>query len=124
MAQYRFCPARRYVVLICSRVVSDQQAAGAAEWLEVIRLRSMAVIGTVLASFGLILDIVGAFLLYKYGLPARVNRGGVQPFILEQVDELEAQKALQFERNGRWGLALLIAGFGFQLVGNLWLGPQ
>lgn len=78
----------------------------------------MAVIGTAIASVGLVLDIFGAVLLYKYGLPAPVNRGGVGYFLLEQVDELEAEKARKFERYSRAGLALLVAGFVLQLVSN------
>jgi hypothetical protein len=83
------------------------------------RIRSAAVIGTVISSVGLVFDIVGALLLWKYGLPAPINRGGVQHLILEQIDEVEAETTRKFDRNSRWGLGLLILGFALQFAGNI-----
>lgn len=79
----------------------------------------MTEFGTTLSSGGLVLDIAGALALWKYGLPAPVNRGGVQHLILEQIDEVEAATARRFERRSRWGLVLLGLGFVLQFAGNL-----
>jgi hypothetical protein len=50
-----------------------------------------------IASVGLALDILGAVLLWKYGLPEHINRNGHQYWILEQVDEAEAEKAKRYD---------------------------
>jgi hypothetical protein len=71
-------------------------------------------------SLGLIFDIAGVIIIWLYGLPPQVDRAGAQHLITEQVDEQEREKAARYDRYSRYGLALLIAGFVFQLVSN-WL---
>ena len=75
---------------------------------------------TCLSVIGLILDIARAFLLWRYGLPPSVSRGGVVHIIAEQSDEREARHARGYDRLSDVGIALLIAGFASQLVGALW----
>lgn len=71
-------------------------------------------------SIGLVLDIIGALLLFKFGLPAEISRSGsvgwteIEPERTRMVDE-----ARHYDRMGHLGLGLLIAGFLVQLVGNL-----
>jgi hypothetical protein len=69
-------------------------------------------------SAGLILDIVGAVLVWRYGLPEAISRTGASPLILEETDEGEIAKAMRYDRIAQLGIGLLIAGFGLQLVSN------
>ena len=69
-------------------------------------------------SAGLILDIVGAVLVWRYGLPDAISRTGAIHLILEQTDEVEMAKAKRHDTIARCGIGLLIAGFGLQLVSN------
>jgi hypothetical protein len=71
-----------------------------------------------LNSIGLVFDIIGAVLLWYYGLPANISRGGVQGLALEQPDASEAAKADRYDYIGKGGLILLIIGFVFQLISN------
>ena len=71
-----------------------------------------------LNSFGLFLDIVGAILIFKYGLPEPISREGHISLITEQEDEQEKKKAKTYDQRARMGLIFLILGFGFQLVSN------
>lgn len=73
-----------------------------------------------LASLGLIVDIVGAVLLFLYGLPAKLDREGHDYIITEAINEDEKRKAAKFDRLGRAGLLLLVFGFLLQLIA-LWL---
>ncbi len=72
----------------------------------------------ILNSGGLILDICGVVLLFKYGLPADISRTGATYIITEQRDEAEVERARKYDRLGHLGLALLIGGFVFQLASN------
>jgi len=69
-------------------------------------------------SLGLLLDICGAILLWKYGLPEAISREGHCYLVLGQKDEAEAAKARTYDCWSRLGLALLILGFALQLVSN------
>jgi hypothetical protein len=73
----------------------------------------------IIGSLGLVLDIVGVVLLFKFGLPEEVRRSGLRFLATEEEDEDEKRKAQHYDRMGRFGLVLLIAGFVFQLIGNL-----
>lgn len=73
---------------------------------------------------GLLLDMGGAFLLWSYGLPPDVQRGGVGFLALEEIDPAEAEKAEKYERRGNLGFAFLFFGFLGQLAGTLLSGQQ
>ena len=77
-------------------------------------------LGTFVSSTGLMLDIIGAILIFLYGLPEALSRKGHQHIITEQEDHAEVLKAKKYDFRARIGLALLIAGFVLQLVG-IWL---
>lgn len=77
-----------------------------------------AISANLVSSFGLVLDIVGAVLIYLYGLPENISRTGVVSITLEQVDENEIIKAKKYDLKSRIGIILLILGFFLQLVGN------
>lgn len=67
---------------------------------------------------GLLLDIIGAILLFKFGLPASISREGHIHLITEQVDEEEKKKGKLYDKWGKIGLGLLVIGFIFQLISN------
>ena len=72
-----------------------------------------------LASSGLVFDIIGALLIFKYGIPPRIDPQGHQHLILEQIDEDEKAKAATYIKRSEVGIGLLILGFALQLAGNL-----
>lgn len=72
----------------------------------------------ILNSIGLGLDIIGAVLIFIYGLPAPVKRGGIESLDLIKIDEDEKRKALFYDRMSAVGLGLLITGFSLQLISN------
>lgn len=73
----------------------------------------------ILSSVGLTLDIVGAVVIFLFGLPAAINREGHSCLILEETDETMKQRARRYEWLGRAGLGLPIVGFVGQLLGTL-----
>jgi hypothetical protein len=81
-------------------------------------LGALVAFSKVLNSIGLFLDIWGAFLLFKFGLPEEIRRSGANALVLEQVDVAEAAKAKRYDRRGKFGLGLLLVGFVLQLLSN------
>jgi len=71
-----------------------------------------------LASIGLVLDIIGAIILFMYGLPSKAkSHGGA--LILEENPSDKKFRDAENKKIERWaniGLILIIAGFLFQLV--------
>ena len=73
---------------------------------------------TFINSVGLVLDITGAILLWRYGLPEALSREGHIHMVLEQTDASEIAKAKAYDRWAKVGLGSLVAGFIFQLISN------
>ena len=73
---------------------------------------------TSINSLGLILDIIGALLLIKFGIPPKIDREGHQHWILEQVDQSEIEKARLYDRWSNIAILLIVVGFVLQLVSN------
>lgn len=71
-----------------------------------------------LNSIGLALDIAGALLLWKFGLPESINRKGVSFLALESTDEKEIKKAKKYDKLGILAVLLLVLGFILQLISN------
>ena len=69
-------------------------------------------------SAGLALDIVGAYLLFRFGLPAEISRSGAIHVIAWERDAASIARARAYDRWGHTGLGLLMAGFAFQLLSN------
>ena len=65
---------------------------------------------------GLTLDIIGVIMLFKYGLPANLDKEGNTYIIIEQQDEREKEQWNRFNVLSRIALALVILGFIFQLL--------
>jgi hypothetical protein len=70
----------------------------------------------VLTAAGLALDLAGALLLWKYGLPDSLSRDGSINLICEQKDESEVAKARLYDRWATAALCLISVGFGLQLL--------
>jgi hypothetical protein len=69
-------------------------------------------------TIGLILDIAGVVLVWRFGLPPRVNRGGASYFMLEETDQDELKREARYDRLSRAGLGLVVVGFAIQLLSN------
>jgi hypothetical protein len=69
-------------------------------------------------SIGLVCDIMGAVLIWRYGLPAPISRSGAIHFILEQSDETEKAMAKRYDCIARCGIVSLVGGFVLQLISN------
>jgi hypothetical protein len=70
-------------------------------------------------SGGLILNIIGALLLWRFGLPEPISRTGEIYLITGQTNESEIRKGRKYDRYSHAGVILLIAGFFCQLVAGL-----
>lgn len=75
-------------------------------------------IGAGISIAGLVFDIVGVGLIFKFGLPPSVSRGGTAALLLEENDARESDKAALFDVLGSVGLFLLIIGFAAQAIGT------
>ena len=77
----------------------------------------------VINSLGLICDIFGALLIFKYGLPESISRTGAEPIQFVTTSEANKAKARRYNTCSRVGLILLAIGFVFQLASN-WIPQQ
>jgi hypothetical protein len=66
---------------------------------------------------GLVLNLVGVIILFRYGMPFHVPTGGAVHLITGQVDA--AEKALEsgYEIFGYIGMIAIVVGTGMQIVG-------
>lgn len=73
------------------------------------------------SAFGLILDIVGVLILFKYGLPSKVKEHGGGLLLEENSEEekLRISDNNKITRRAYLGLTLLLIGFFLQLIGTL-----
>ena len=71
-------------------------------------------------SAGLLLDILGVVLLYKYGLPEEISRKGTGPTWTYGSDEKQKKKAKHYDMMSLLALGLLVFGFALQILSN-WL---
>ena len=72
----------------------------------------------VVNSAGLLLDVVGVLLLFKFGLPEDVRRKGEGYLLLEETDEAEIAKGRRYDFWARVALGLVVLGFVLQLISN------
>lgn len=73
---------------------------------------------TTINTIGLIFDIAGAILLWRFGLPEEISRSGSTYLELEGVNKKEKEKAKLYDNFGGVGILLLIIGFIFQIISN------
>ena len=71
-----------------------------------------------LQSLGLLLDIVGVVLLFKYGLPEFSPSGGVDSLAIGPSAPEEICKEKKYRKMGKMGLVLIVSGFVLQLIPN------
>lgn len=64
---------------------------------------------------GLILGLVGAIMIFFFGLSPMISESGATHLITGQVDAGEIKRARKYRTASRVGLILLIVGFVFQL---------
>lgn len=67
-------------------------------------------------AIGLICDIIGVVMLFKYGLPAEVNQHGHSFLIGEQDDEEEKIKWKKYNFLSKIALGFLLLGFVLQFI--------
>ena len=65
-------------------------------------------------TFGLGLDIVGAFLIWRYGLPPDVRPDGTEYVVTGGYDQEERARGRRFDRLSHLGMYLLVLGFALQ----------
>lgn len=76
-----------------------------------------------LSSIGLGLDILGALLIWKFGIPSVTDRDGAEVLALrtgasEQRQEKNKSKVYLYDLASAAGFWVLIIGFSLQLVSN------
>ena len=74
---------------------------------------------------GLVFDIIGVVLLFRYALPEEVSRKGIKNVLWwvsgadeERTDEEQKKKAERYDRRACLGLVLIVVGFGLQIWSN------
>jgi len=73
-------------------------------------------------SLGFVCDIIGAVLIWRYGLPESIDREGAILIVGEQTDETQKAKAHCYDCSAKFGVGVLIFGFVLQLVSNFLCG--
>ncbi len=66
---------------------------------------------------GLVLNLVGVIILFRYGMPYHVPTGGAVHIITEQIDTAEKALESRYEIFGYFGLVAIVAGTALQIVG-------
>jgi len=88
--------------------------------MEILVLGVSIQLAPLISSIGLSLDIVGAIMIFHFGLPQNIDRAGKIYRIISDVDEGEKEKAKFYDRMSFFGIFLLVFGFLLQVLGN-WL---
>ena len=65
---------------------------------------------------GLVLSLVGAIVIFFFGLSPMISESGATHLITEQADEGEIKRAKKYKVISRVGLILLIVGFLLELL--------
>jgi hypothetical protein len=73
---------------------------------------------SIVNSIGLVLDIIGAILLIKYGIPNKIDPEGTVHLDLEGEDQSEIKKARIYQKWSNMAISLIILGFVLQLISN------
>lgn len=64
------------------------------------------------------LGIIGALLIYIYGVPNKIDKEGTIHLIDPQINENEKKLAQKYIHRSNFGILLLIMSFGLQLISN------
>lgn len=68
---------------------------------------------------GLISDIIGVLLLWKFGLPESISREGHDYLVTGDINESEKEKAKKYDTYAKIALLFIIIGFVLQLISDL-----
>jgi hypothetical protein len=79
-------------------------------WIEIIKW---------LSPVGLVFDIIGAIIIFKFGLPKEISRSGSISLVLEKEDEDEKALAKKYDNYSKYGFYLLILGFILQFISSI-----
>jgi hypothetical protein len=66
---------------------------------------------------GLILNLIGVILLFRYGIPYAIDTGGQLPLTDSRIDSAEVLKIARYTRLGWIGLTAIVVGTAFQIRG-------
>lgn len=75
---------------------------------------------SLLNTIGLVFDIMGVILLFKYGLPSNVRKDGGNVMLFQDTNQEEIKKWHKYNFWSRVGLISIIVGFSFQIASNHW----
>jgi hypothetical protein len=68
---------------------------------------------------GLLMNLAGVILLFRYGMPYRVRTEGATYLITEAVDKREVTTERRYDLLGKLGLVLIVTGTAAQIAGAL-----
>jgi hypothetical protein len=68
---------------------------------------------------GLVLNLIGVIILFRYGMPYRVRTGGAQYLLLERKDEGAKVLEVEYDNFGLLGLGAVLIGTAFQIIGSV-----
>ena len=66
---------------------------------------------------GLLLSWIGVLLLFRYGMPYRVETKGESALLMEQTDHAAIAKERLYRRLGNLGLGAITIGVALQIIG-------
>lgn len=75
-------------------------------------------------SVGLLFDVVGAFLIFRFGVATIIDTGGRDIVVGGQIGNEEAAKIYRHKRLSKIGLGLLLFGFILQFISNVVFVPS
>lgn len=67
---------------------------------------------------GLILDIIGVLLLWKFGIPETLSRSGHSFVFFAGISKDEVIKASRYNKYAKVALTLIIGGFALQFISD------
>ena len=70
-----------------------------------------------LSVLGLVLSLIGVVILFRYGMPYRVETGGAIPLAIEGEDEAAKATERKYRTLGWIGLGMIILGTALQIAG-------
>ena len=73
----------------------------------------------IFSSIGLVLNLVGVLVLFRYGMPYRVRTEGRINRTIRQKDEGENVLEVEWDNLGQLGLGAVLFGTVFQIVGAI-----
>jgi hypothetical protein len=73
--------------------------------------------GAVLSTIGLVASLAGVVLLFRYGMPYEIRRGGARYIQFEQIDPTQVGREARYGVLGWSGLVLIVIGTLFQIAG-------